>query len=56
MLEAVTWPAADNPDILVIRMAIDEKIAGGRVLVLAHTTFDDGGIGQGARSRSGVTC
>src|SRR5687768_15037278 len=27
-------------------MAIDEKVAGGRVLVLAHTTFDDGGIGQ----------
>ncbi len=31
-------------------MAIDEKVAGGCVLVLAHTPFDDGGIGQGRKS------
>src|SRR5687767_582490 len=31
-------------------MAIDEKVAGGCVLVLAHPPFDDGGVGHGRKS------
>src|SRR5215471_4256282 len=42
MLEAVTGTAAGEPNIVELRMAIDEEIAIPGVLVLADTGLDNG--------------
>src|SRR5688572_12831103 len=34
-------PAADNPDVLVRRMTVEDEIAGVGVFVRAHTRLDD---------------
>ena len=47
VLEAVSGAAAYQPDILKIRVAVDQEVAVGGVLVLAEARFDDGGILQG---------
>jgi hypothetical protein len=49
-LESVARPSANQPDVLETRMPIDEKVAVGRSLVLAHPSFRDGRVGEGRES------
>ena len=41
VLETVTRSAPDNPDVVVVRMTVDDEIAGVAVLVRADPCFDD---------------
>jgi hypothetical protein len=52
VLEPVTGAAAGEPDVLVLRVAIDEEVAGGRVLVLADATLNEW---CGAHTRESAT-
>jgi hypothetical protein len=40
MLEAVPGPAAQEPDIIYLRMAVHDKVTVGSLLILADTGFD----------------
>src|SRR5690349_11251504 len=46
VLEAVARAAAGNPHVLQCRMAIDQEVPRGRVLVLAHAALDERGVGE----------
>ena len=50
MFEAVTGAAADDPKVLVVRVAIDQEVAVPRVLVLTHPAFDDWRVGHQGNS------
>src|SRR5215510_10818338 len=41
VLETMARPAADNPDIVVLRVSIDEEVAVRRVLVLTDARLHD---------------
>src|SRR5262245_8922701 len=46
MFETMTGSAADNPDVVVFGMTVDQKIAGCRVLVLTHASLDHRRVGH----------
>src|SRR5262245_55962537 len=46
VLEPVTRTAADQPQVLVVRVTIDQEIAVGRVLVLADLASDERSVFQ----------
>src|SRR5262245_17971545 len=46
MLEAMTGSTANDPDVVVLRMAIDQEVTGLGVLVRTHAGLDDGRAGQ----------
>ena len=41
VLEAVTRTAADQPNVLKVRMLVNQEISVGSILVLADARFDD---------------
>jgi hypothetical protein len=51
-LESVARAAADKPDVLESRMAVDEIMAIGRRLVLAHAALDEGRTRKSRKSRA----
>ena len=40
VLEPVTGAAAGDPDVLVLRVTVDEEVSAGGVLVLTHATLN----------------
>src|SRR5262245_61210397 len=50
VLEPVAGPAADDPHVVVVRMAIDQEVAARRVLVLTHPAFHDGRVGESGQA------
>src|SRR5580704_6722637 len=46
VFEAMPGTSADQPDVGVVRVAVDQEIAIGRVLVLADPRFEERGVPQ----------
>src|SRR5258708_2713549 len=54
MLESMPRPAAYQPDVLHPRMAVNDEVAVGSLLVLAHAGFDERSIFQGGEAKGEI--